>query len=154
MDPEITKIYGNKIRVRASGLCWQNGHLLMVNHRGITPTNFWAPPGGGLEFGESVEQCLKKEFSEETGLDISTGRFLFGCEYIQKPLHAIELFFNVTIEGGVLKKGNDPEMAIIEDVRFISPLEIGKIPANDLHGIFSLVQTPEDLKTLNGFFRI
>lgn len=154
MEPEITKIYGNKIRVRACGLCWQNGQLLMVNHKGITQTNFWAPPGGGLEFGESIEQRLKKEFSEETGLEISKGRFLFGCEYIQKPLHAIELFFNVAIEGGILKKGNDPEMAIIEDVRFISPLEIGEIPANDLHGIFSLVQTLEDLKRLNGFFRI
>ena len=78
MEPEITKIYGNKIRVRACGLCWQNGQLLMVNHKGITQTNFWAPPGGGLEFGESIEQRLKKEFSEETGLEISKGRFLFG----------------------------------------------------------------------------
>jgi 8-oxo-dGTP diphosphatase len=154
MNPEITKIYGNKIRIRTCGLCWQNGDLLMVNHRGVTGGDFWAPPGGGLEFGESVEACLKKEFSEETGLHIATDQFLFACEYIKKPLHAIELFFNVTIAGGVLKKGKDPEMDIIEDVRFISPLQIRKIPAKDLHGIFSLVQTPEDLKTLKGFFSI
>ena len=154
MDPGITKMYGNKIRVRACGLCWQNSHLLMVNHRGITQTDFWAPPGGGLEFGESVNECLKKEFEEETGLQISVGRFLFGCEFVQKPLHAIELYFEVSIEAGVLKKGNDPEMAIIEEVRFFSSPELGNLPPRVLHGIFRLVQTPEDLKTLNGFFTI
>ncbi len=154
MSPEIAKIYGNKIRVRVCGLCWQNDQLLLVNHKGITEADFWSPPGGGLEFGLSVEQCLKKEFLEETGLEISTGQFLFGCEFIQTPLHSIELFFNVTRVGGVLKKGNDPELAIIEEVRFLSPFDIQKIPPGELHGFFRLVQRPEHLKTLNGFFSI
>lgn len=154
MSTEIAKIYGNKVRVRVCGLCWQNDKLLMINHRGIRQADFWAPPGGGLQFGESVEERLKQEFSEETGLVVSPGQFLFGCEFIQKPLHAIELFFDVTIEGGVLTKGTDPEIAIIEDVRFMSPREIKKMPDKALHGIFNLVQTAEDLKTLSGFFRI
>lgn len=154
MHPDIIKIYGNQLRVRVCGLCWQGDRLLLVNHRGIGAGDFWAPPGGGLEFGERTAQCLQKEFSEETGLRVSVGKFLFGCEFIQKPLHAIELFFHVAVEGGILKKGNDPEIDIIEDVRFMSPREIGNIPAADRHGIFSLIQTVVDLKTLNGFFRI
>jgi 8-oxo-dGTP diphosphatase len=154
MEREIGKIYGNKIRVRVCGLCWRNDQLLLVNHKGITATDFWAPPGGGLVFGEPVEACLKKEFMEETGLDISAGPFLFGCEFIQKPLHAIELFFNVSVKGGALKKGNDPELPIITEVRFVSPSGLAKIPPGALHGIFSLVQTVEELKTLTGFFRI
>lgn len=154
MNPEIAKIYGNQLRVRVCGLCWQGDRLLLINHRGIGKSDFWAPPGGGLEFGEPTAQCLKKEFSEETGLKISVGDFLFGCEFIQKPLHAIELFFHVAVEEGILKKGSDPEINIIEDVRFMSPQEIDKIPAGDRHGIFSLIQTAADLKTLNGFFRI
>ena len=154
MDTGIKNTYGNKVRLRACGICWKNNSLLLVNHKGITATHFWAPPGGGVEFGESVNDCLKKEFLEETGLAISTGKFLFACEFIHTPLHAIELFFSVSVVGGSLKKGNDPELAIIEDVKFLSAAQLLKIPANELHGIFNFIQTPGDLNTLNGFFRI
>ena len=82
MDKEVARIYGNKVRVRACGVCWQDDRLLMVNHASLTPTDFWAPPGGGVEFGQSIEEALKQEFIEETGLNITPLEFLFGCEYI------------------------------------------------------------------------
>jgi 8-oxo-dGTP diphosphatase len=154
MDREIGDLYGNRVRVRACGLCWQNGKLLVVNHHGLTRGDFWAPPGGGVEFEESVEQCLQREFREETGLQISCGAFLFACEYVQRPLHAIELWFNVAIDGGVLQRGEDPERAMIKDVQFMTASELTSIPQEHLHGIFSLVRSPEALQTLTGFFRI
>src|SRR5687767_8644102 len=100
MDAELAKIYGNKVRVRACGICWKDDRLLLVNHKGITSSDFWAPPGGGVDFEESIETTLKKEFEEETGLIIKPGDFLFGCELIQKPIHAVELFFETQITGG------------------------------------------------------
>jgi 8-oxo-dGTP diphosphatase len=154
MDTAIKNTYGNRVRLRACGICWQDDRLLLVNHKGLNAAHFWAPPGGGVEFGESVNDCLRKEFWEETGLEITVGKFLFTCEFIHKPLHAIELFFSVSVVGGSLKKGNDPELAIIEDVRFLSEGELLKIPSIELHGIFAYLQTPGDLNTLNGFFRI
>lgn len=154
MQPEINKLYGDKIRVRVSGLCWQNNSLLLVNHRGLTSGDFWAPPGGGVEFGETVHMGLIREFREETGLDVSVDRFLFASEFINNPLHAIELFFEVSIREGLLMKGEDPELPIIEEVRFISVPEIQNIPSSSQHGIFRLVRSPEQLKTLSGFFTI
>ena len=154
MDADIAKMYGNKVRVRACGICWSGDRLLMVNHRGITDTNFWAPPGGGVEFGESIEDCLIKEFLEETGLIITPGRFIFGCEFIQSPIHSIELFYDIQIAGGRLRTGEDPEIQIIEDVKFMSQEEITAIPSGEIHGIFRLIDRAADLKTLNGFFRI
>src|SRR5688572_12398154 len=100
MDSSIHSLYGEKIRVRVCGLCWQDGRLLMVKHNGLAEGGFWAPPGGGLEFGENLHVRLEKEFIEETGLQISVGEFQFGCEFIQTPLHAIELFFQVSVNGG------------------------------------------------------
>src|SRR5690242_2543620 len=114
MDGEVAKIYGKKVRVRACGICWKGDTLLLVNHKGLSSPNFWAPPGGGVEFGESLEACLTKEFLEETGLKITTGKFKFGCEFIQDPLHSIELFFDVEIVGGKLQVGEDPEIQIID----------------------------------------
>lgn len=154
MNPELTSLYGNKVRLRICGLCWQDGNLLMVNHQGLTRGDFWAPPGGGLTFAESVGECLQREFEEETGLKITPGPFRFACEFIQEPLHAVELFFEVNITGGVLQKGDDPEHSIIRDVRFMSPDDLAKIPADCLHGIFRSITSPKDLKTLTGFLTI
>lgn len=154
MDDQVARIYGNKVRVRACGVCWQDGRLLMVNHAGITPSDFWAPPGGGVEFGQSVEECLRKEFAEETGLTIQPEHFLFGCEYINRPIHSIELFYAVGATSGTLRTGTDPELQIIRDVRFLSADEICNIPPASLHGIFRLVDSPAGLKDLRGFFRI
>jgi 8-oxo-dGTP diphosphatase len=154
MDKEVAKIYGNKVRVRACGLCWREDGLLMVNHTGITPSDFWSPPGGGVEFGESIHETLEKEFLEETGLQIKAGNFLFGCEYIQDPIHSIELFYEVAILGGKLRTGEDPEIQIIEDVKFISFGKVKSMSAELVHGIFRFADTEDDLKRLRGFYRI
>ena len=154
MNPAINEVYGNKVRVRVCGVCWQEGKLLMVNHRGLTAGAFWAPPGGGVTFAESAGTCLRREFLEETGLEVHNERFLFACEFIQDQLHAIELFFEVSLAGGKIGRGQDPELPIIEDVRFLSPAEITRLPGASRHGIFNLVHSPEDLTTLTGFFRI
>src|SRR5262245_31312473 len=110
MDGEIAKIYGNRLRVRACGLCWDMDRLLLVNHRMASGTNLWLPPGGGVDFGETLETALKREFFEETGLEITVSQFAFGCEFIKEPLHSLELFFNVIRTGGSLKTGYDPEL--------------------------------------------
>lgn len=154
MNRDLQHIYGNKIRVRICGLCWHDGDLLMVNHKGLADRDFWAPPGGGLEFGETAEQRLKAEFMEETGLKVSVGTFRFACEFIAKPLHAIELFFDVDVVGGTLLKGRDPELNIIEAVRFISVDELASMPSKQVHGIFAHVRSADELRKLNGFFRI
>ena len=154
MDAEVAKIYGQRVRVRACGLCWQGGDLLLVNHHGVTNGDFWAPPGGGLEFGQSIEDTLTREFLEETGLSVRVGKFMFGCEFIQGPLHAIELFYEVFATGGQLKAGHDPEIQIIHQARYMGNEDIQRIEQNHLHGVFRYVDKVADLKDLKGFLRI
>ncbi|HYG17715.1 MAG TPA: NUDIX hydrolase [Ohtaekwangia sp.] len=154
MDSEIAKTYGNQVRVRVCGLCRENDRLLMVNHRRITPTDFWAPPGGGVDFGQSVPETLKREFLEETHLEIAVGTFAFGCEYINAPIHSIELFFEVHKTSGNLRTGHDPELQIISDVAFLSPAEIRSMSPDILHGIFRRYTETAQLKDLRGFYRI
>lgn len=45
--------------------------LLLKNER-----EEWELPGGKLELGETSEDCLAREFEEETGLDITVGKIL------------------------------------------------------------------------------
>ena len=153
MNPEIAEIYGNRVRLRVMGLCWQGKSLLMVRHK-MGNGDLWAPPGGGLEFGELLEDALKREFLEETGLIITVGKFLFGCEFLQQPLHAVELFFEADWVSGKLKTGNDPELQIIQTAQFLSPEEIRSVPIDSMHGIFRKYEDTERLRHLTGFYRI
>lgn len=154
MDSEIAKIYGNRLRVRVCGLCWDGDKLLLINHKSLGSANFWAPPGGGVEYGEPIENALKREFLEETGIHVDIMNFAFGTEYIHDPLHAIELFFQVRQTGGELTSGYDPEIQVIQGAKFNSDKEIALIPVMEKHGIFQIVRTAKDLHQLSGFYGI
>jgi 8-oxo-dGTP diphosphatase len=153
MTPKIAEIYGNKVRLRVCGLCWQEDSLLMIMHK-MGDNDFWAPPGGGVEYGEAIEDALKREFLEETGITVNVGKFLFGCEFIKTPLHAVELFFEVKKVAGVLKNGYDPELQIIESARFLSWNNIKNIPEKSLHGIINKCPDYDSLRQLRGFHSI
>ncbi|WP_045457940.1 NUDIX domain-containing protein [Sporocytophaga myxococcoides] len=154
---EIINTYGNKIRVRVCGLLFRNSDILLVKHLTIGKNIFfYAPPGGGIDFGESAEESLIREFHEETGLKVRIKSFLLTHEYLEPPLHAIELFFEVEEIGGTLSLGKDPEMGldnqIIKEVKFWSLLEIKKNDAGLFHNIFRLAKTKSELLNLKGYF--
>jgi 8-oxo-dGTP diphosphatase len=158
MNAEIDKLFGGRVRVRVCGLCWENEKLLMVSHKGINDGNFWAPPGGGIDFGKTVEEVLESEFADETGLIVEAGDFRFIVEFINQPLHAIELFFDANRISGELKVGHDPEMGaanqILCDTRFMTISEIIKLPEHQRHGLFRHFNTEKKLKKSAGFWKI
>jgi len=148
--------YGNRLRLRVAGVCIRNQRILLINHSGLNSENeFWAPPGGGLHFGESAIECLHREFREETGLQIKTDEFIKVIEYVNPPLHAIELFFKVTMIGGTMDKGSDPEVSnenqIIRDIEFLSFEELLQIPERKKHSILKGVKSFDDLYEKSGY---
>ncbi|MFT2009905.1 NUDIX domain-containing protein [Pontibacter sp. 13R65] len=156
MNPKAA-LYADKLRVRVCGICIHNNKLLLVRHQSTVGNKaFWAPPGGGLSYSETVENCLVREFEEETGLRVAVKRFLFVNEFLQEPLHALELFFEVDILGGELIKGTDPESAIdqqlIEEVTFLSREEINELPVQDKHRILQYLFSLDDLLGLPHYF--
>lgn len=155
---EVLKLYGNRLRLRVCGLYREDDRLLMVRHRGIGPTDtFWCPPGGGAQFGETIPNALIREFSEETGLSVSIGPMLFVNEFIQPPLHAMELFFEVALTGGTLRQGTDPEMGldeqIIEEVKLMSFAEIKQYPPEEVHALFRYCDSLDDVFKLRGYLQ-
>ncbi len=49
------------------------GKVLLGKRLSKHGTGTWAPPGGHLEFGESIQLCASRELFEETGLRIPLG---------------------------------------------------------------------------------
>jgi len=153
---KITATFGNRLRVRVCGVCIQNDKLLMVRHKTLGKGYLWAPPGGGVDYGESLDKALKREFLEETGLIIQVNQFLFVHEYLQPPLHAVELFFEVTPTGGKLTQGTDPEMTaqdqIIDHLKYLSFTEIKFEPQGYVHHALSYANNIEELRQMRGMY--
>lgn len=154
---EIIHSFGNKLRIRVSGVCIEDNNMLLVKHHSLGEGGIlWAPPGGGMSFGETAEEALKREFLEETGLSVSIEKFLCVNEYLRPPLHAVELFFLVKKTDGTLQRGTDPELhadrQIITEVEWLPVDALQHLPKNSIHGILQNVRTTTDLLNLAGYF--
>ena len=155
-DVTVNEFYGNRVRLRVCGICIVQNKILLVNHSLYdSASSFWSPPGGGVQFGETAIDALKREFKEETGLNVEIGDMLFMNEFIQPPLHAVEIFFNVVSVEGELITGSDPEFLqhnqIIKEVRFLSIEEVKGIAKTDIHGILKNIDSFADIFTIKGY---
>jgi len=155
---EIRENFGERLRLRVSGILIEAEEVLMVRHKGLSEAGFfWSPPGGEVNFGESLRDALAKEFLEETGLEIAVEEFLFVNEFYHHPLHAVEVFFRVKKTGGTLQVGFDPELPgdrqIIDEVRFFNSTDLVKHQGAQIHSIFKNIEHPKHLLNLKGYFQ-
>lgn len=158
MEEKIIEKFGNKLRVRVCGILIEEGKILLIKHRSIGKKGIlWAPPGGGMQFGESAEETIRREFEEETGLKVKVQRYLFTHEFLNPPLHAIELFFEVSRTGGKLIRGYDPEMnkdeQIIALVAFLDMDKIKEIDHDSIHYMLRNLKNLKELLYLDGYVK-
>lgn len=157
MKAVVQDIFGHQLRVRVNGLLIENDKILLVKHTSLGIGQYlWIPPGGGMEYGMSAKENLSREFHEETGLTIQVKNFLFVHEFMQKPLHAMELFFVVERIKGQVTTGRDPEMAgtqIIEEVKFLSIQDIKEERKEHLHQMLRQCDRLEDILNSRGYFQ-
>ncbi|MDW7690885.1 NUDIX domain-containing protein [Flammeovirgaceae bacterium SG7u.111] len=150
----MDEVFGGKLRVRVCGICIKGDKVLLIKHNMPDNKYLWAPPGGGVNYGETLEIALKREFVEETGLEVEVKRFLFVNELLVKPLHGIELFFEVKITGGELAMGTDPEMKggkqVIDALEYLNFEQLKHEPISHLHNLFASCNSIEELLQLSG----
>lgn len=72
-----------KINIRIYGILLHQNQILVSDEliRGNYFTKF---PGGGLEIGEGTRDCLKREFKEETNLDVTIGDHIYTTDFFQQ----------------------------------------------------------------------
>ena len=68
--------------VRAYGVLIVNERILLMqeSYKGVKMTKL---PGGGLEFGEGLKQCVIREFQEELGMDIKIDHHIYTTDFFQ-----------------------------------------------------------------------
>ncbi len=69
--------------VRAYGALVLDGSILLSTEK-YQNKKFTKLPGGGLEFGEGLHDCLIREFREEAGLDINVQRHIYTTDFFQQ----------------------------------------------------------------------
>ncbi|MBO3700845.1 NUDIX domain-containing protein [Roseivirga sp. E12] len=158
IDAKISEAYGQKLRVRVCGICIKNDQILLVHHNPLGKTgSLWAPPGGGMEYSESAEEALTREFKEETGLTIEVEQFLFVHEYLDPPLHGIELFFLVNPISGDLKLGTDPELSTDDQILTqLGYFDLEVLRTEELESLHYVLQNNESIDVLinrKGYFK-
>ena len=73
-----------KFTVRVYGILIDESKRVLLSDEFIRGDYFTKFPGGGLEFGEGTRDCLKREFKEETGLDVIVGKHIYTTDYFQQ----------------------------------------------------------------------
>lgn len=69
--------------VRVYGILLDEDKRLLVSDEFIRGAYITKLPGGGLEFGEGTRDCLKREFMEETGMDVTIGDHIYTTDFFQ-----------------------------------------------------------------------
>ena len=128
---EGEKIEGRKYDFRETcfGIVVKNNKMLLVNKKGQ-----YSFVGGGVENGETHEECLKREFMEESGYTITKINELVtvDCFWLaagQWPLESLANFYVVEVADehvSPTEEGHTPEFVDIDKVEELLPLPYHK----------------------------
>lgn len=74
-NPQV-KVGPGLIGVGVGILVFKNGKILLGKRKSLLGKGEYAGLGGHLEFGESIEECAKREAMEEAGVKLKNIKFL------------------------------------------------------------------------------
>ena len=83
----------------------------------------WSLCGGHLEYGETFEECAKREVAEETGLKIENVKFLTAVESIfeEEGRHYVTIFMTSFVRKTADGEVPEPEVSLLSRHCFMNP---------------------------------
>lgn len=133
-----------RFNIRVYGIWLQNERVL-VSEEQIKGKSFVKFPGGGLEFGEGIADCLKREWLEELGMEIKILEHFYTTDFYQPSLfddsQVVSIYYLIepVHEESYILNRNEHEHSYwlkLEDVSADTfPLPIDKRVAQMLKGI-------------------
>jgi 8-oxo-dGTP diphosphatase len=95
---------------RYQGAILRDHHLLLIKHRHHADGRaYWVIPGGGIEAGETEEQCVVREMREETHLEVRLERLLLDEAPPSGSVYARHKTYLCVPLAGEARPGHEPE---------------------------------------------
>lgn len=88
--------YPQTPQVSVGAIIIHQGKALMIQ-RGQEPSRgLWSIPGGCVKLGETLQQALLREVSEETGLTVAVSKLVYHCDIIERdPTNRVRFHYVV-----------------------------------------------------------
>jgi mutator protein MutT len=119
--------YPDRPFVGVGAVIVSDGKVLLVK-RGREPlAGQWSLPGGAVEVGETLEECLVRELREETGLDVEVGPVIEVFDRITHDQEGRVEYHFVLVDylcwpiGGELRPASD-----VDDATYVAPDGLGQ----------------------------
>jgi ADP-ribose pyrophosphatase YjhB (NUDIX family) len=88
--------------IRVYGILIHDGHILVSDEliKGHRITKF---PGGGLEFGEGIKDCLIREIREEIGVQAHDAQHFYTTDFFQqstfhqRPMQVVSVYYTFRV---------------------------------------------------------
>ncbi len=113
-------------KVAAGALVLNENKFLLVKRHDEPDAGLWAIPGGKLEYGETLEQCAKREIKEETNIEIKIDKIASITEIILKDFHYIIIDFLAYYISGTVKSSSDALEAGFFSIDEINKMNVNK----------------------------
>jgi len=113
--------YPDRPYVGIGGIIVHEGRVVLVKRRFEPLAGQWSIPGGAVETGETLEACLIREMTEETGFVVEVGPVVEVLDRITRDEEGRVLYHFVLIDylcrpvGGELRAGSDVAKAVLAE---------------------------------------
>ena len=133
----------NIILVAQKGIIVKNGKILIVRRaiNDFITENMWEFPGGKLEFGEDLEEGLKREVKEETNLDVNIGKLLYSYTFKTHPhRQLVVLSYLCSVDSDVVTLSSEhDEYAWVSKEQLRHSLSSYIVESLDQHSVWELI---------------
>ncbi len=132
VNDEVTssRQYPDRPIVGVGAVVVVEGKVVLIRRRFEPMKGHWSLPGGAVELGETLEECVAREMQEETGLEVEVGPVIEVFDRIIKDDESRVEYHYVLVDylcwpiAGELRAGSDADAAVFVDPSALAPYHL------------------------------